>query len=607
MDYTFPEHTNLAKGADEDKLLHLSRDCVDEFNADLDSRSEWESMLESWTRLFYMKDIPLNPPWEGSSTESIPMLVEACNQFHARSYGALFPGRQVVSAVATGVKVDEGIRDRLDRVSKHMSYQLIHKDRNYKTDKDRLLLACPLQGTMFTKTYYDPYKERNCVHNVRPIDLVVPYGVGPRNIEDLPRKTEIIRMPYHRAKYLYKTGYFSEMPTACDYTKVVSPVDQFIDEVTGMAEAYDQKDYVQILEQHRFLDMDGDSIEEPYIVWIDATSHKILRITIRYDTNETGTPTNNKEPIEYYTDYPFIANPDGFYGLGYGMLLGPINTAANKLLRQVIDAGTLQNSGNMSGFIDRRLGVAGKLVNLVLGKFIKTESGMEDISKGIYQFKFPGPSNVLNDVLRSLTLRGDRLAMVTETITGQAERVMQPTTVMALIEQANIIFSAAQTRMIEAWSRELDKLYYLNGKYMNEYESFMFATTGGQSEIMQVSRADYAPDMRIVPIADPKMSTKKERLAQSDAEFQTALQCPFITQSFPHLWQVFKRRFEAIGCSDVEAILPGVEQMMLQQAMASEGIAGGASMPMEGAMGGGAAQSEQQPTPGGAQTGSQTS
>jgi len=76
--------------------------------------------------------------------------------------------------------------------------------------------------------------------------------------------------------------------------------------VDGCFDLEVELDYVQILKQHRYLDMDGDGIEEPYIVWIDATSRKILRITIRYDTDETGNPINNKEPIEYYTDYPFI-------------------------------------------------------------------------------------------------------------------------------------------------------------------------------------------------------------------------------------------------------------------------------------------------------------
>lgn len=39
------------------------------------------------------------------------------------------------------------------------------------------------------------------------------------------------------------------------------------------------------------------------------------------------------EPVNYYTKYSFIPNPDGgFYDIGFGRLLGPINESANTVL-----------------------------------------------------------------------------------------------------------------------------------------------------------------------------------------------------------------------------------------------------------------------------------
>jgi len=570
--YTTPEYVNLATDADEDKLKEIGSMCLHEHRVDLDSRSEWESMLASWIDLFFMKDAPTNPPWEGSSKECIPMLLEACNQSHARAYSALFPGNKLVTAIPSSAKVGSGIRERIDRISAHMSYQLLVEDTHYKRGMDRLLLSLPLFGSMFTKTYYDPLLERTCTDVIKPTDLVIPYTVGNTNFDEIPRKGHIITLPMHKAAYLFRQGYFVKMPNKYDFLFDDDTLSQAADTILGNSRP-NETTYCKLIEQHRFLDIDGDGLEEPYIVTLDATDGSVLRISIRYDVDEQGTPTDYKAPIEYFTDYQFIPNPVGTYGLGYGMLLGSINTSVNKLLRQIVDAGTLQNSGNMSGFVDRRLSIPGGILKLVLGMFTKVESSMDDISKGIYQFKFPGPSSVSTEVLRLLTLRGDRLAMVTETITGQAERVMQPTTVMALIEQAQILFGATQARVVEAWGHELNKRYRINGKYIRGYQQFMYSTTNADPMVMNISQADYADDMKVIPLADPKMSTKRERLALSDAEFQTGLQCPFITQNPTALFKLFARRFEAIGCTDIDEILPQMDPLMLAAMLAQAQMA----------------------------------
>lgn len=561
QEISLPESFNLAEKLDKDKLTEISTECLDNYKRDVESRSEWETMHAQWKKLYYMQDKPLNPPWEGSSSESIPMLAEACGQFHARSYGALFPGRKVLTCIPTGDNSTPDLLDRIKRVSSHMTYQLIDRDKDYVRDKDRLLLSLPLHGSVFTKTYYDMYQKRVRVNNVRASDFVVPYGTGPRNIEDLPRTTELIWLPKHRTNYLYKTGFFNSKPEPAGNTFSIKPVDEVHDNVTGMSNS-NSDDYCLLLEQHCYLDLDEDDVEEPYIVTIDYKTEKVVRLTIRYEVDEMGTPTDYKNAINYYTHYTFIDNPDGFYGLGYGILLGPINTSTNKILRQLIDAGTLANVGNLSGIIDSRINLPGGETKLNIGKFIKANSSVDDIRKGIFQPNFPGPAPVLNDVMRSLTLRGDRLAMVTETITGQAERVMQPTTVMALIEQAQTVFSAVYERVIRAWSDELDKVYRLNSIYTDEHEAFISATYGEQPEVIEVSRADYANDMRVMPLADPKQSTKRERLAISDAMMEAGLQCPFIMNEPAALYELFRRRFEDIGVQNLSALMPPIDYAM---------------------------------------------
>lgn len=559
--YLHPELQNLAKDLPEEELSEIAKVCLEDFKADKESAQEWRKMHAQWLKLYFQKDTPINPPWEGSSDESMPLLAEACNQFHARSFPAMFPSRNIIRAIPVG-KSDQHSKQRAERIGIHMSWQLMVKNRTYKRDKDRLLLSLPLHGSCFTKTWYNPIRKHNVVENIRAIDLVVPYGTGPRNLEDIDRKSQVIWMSLPRAKHLVKQDYFVIEPLPYEQDEK-NDQDRAHDDVMGFQETpYQDKRDAMLIEQHRLLDLDDDGLDEPYVVTLDIASEKVLRIAIRYDTDEAGNPTDDKQPVEYYTHWAYLENPDGFYGLGFGLLIGRLNTAVNKLTRQTIDAGTLANIGNQSGFIDKRLSIKKGEVEMQLGKFISTESSMEDISKGIYQFKFPGPGATLPNFIELLMGRSDRLAMVTEALTGQTEKVMQPTTILALIEQGLQPFNAVQERVLGAWEDELGKLYRLNRKYMDPEEYFSVLDITGELQNADVARKDYEEDFQVKPIADPKMTTERQKLARAEAEYQFAASNPLIVNSPVHYYNVSRRYLEAIGSETIEEILPKPEQAL---------------------------------------------
>jgi chaperonin GroES len=558
-EYIHPELVNLAEKLEEDELGEIASQVVEDYVTDEESRQEWLSMHADWLNLYFQKDRPKSPPWEGSSSESIPVLAEACNQFHARAFQAMFPNRNIIRAIPAG-KPDPASKDRAERVGHHMSWQLLTNDKTYKKNKDRLLLSIPLHGSCFTKTFRCPVRDRNITVNVRASDLVVPYGTGPRDLEDLERKTEVIWMPLNRGKKLKRDGFFVEEPEAWSERQTISAkndIDEAHDEAQGVQDpGYADGGYAKILEQHRLWDLDDDGIAEPYIVWVDASTEKCLRVAIRYDTDEAGEPTNDKEPVECYTHYTFLENPDGFYGLGFGHLLGQLNLALNKLLRQTIDAATLANVGNHSGFANKQLAAKKGELQFQLGKFVTTESNAEDISKGIYQFKFPGPHNTIIAMIELLMSRSDRLATVTEALTGQTEKVMQPTTILALIEQSLQVFSTVYERVLGAWEIELEKHYRLNRKFMDPEEYFSVLDVMGSVKEGHAAREDYEDDLQIQPVADPKMSTERQKLAKAEAEYNVGMSSPLIVNNPLSLWALTKRYFEAIGAENIDEILP---------------------------------------------------
>ncbi len=558
-----PEARNLALDMDDDTLSEIGNHVYETWSHDRQSRSEWEAMHAEWVSLYYQKDKPKNPPWEGSSQESLPLLAEGCTQFSARAYKAMFPGQQIIRAVPTG-QATAADKARAERVGRHMSWQLMVKDRNYKRNKDRLLLSLPLHGSFFTKTYWDPIAEKIQVRNVRATDLVVPYGTGPRDIEDIERKTEMIWIPEHRGKMLAREDYFTEAPAP--YKRGDHKQDDRIhDEAEGLTSSpQDPSPPSLVLEQHTFLDIKNNGDYDPYIVTVDAETKKVLRISIRWETTASGEDADNRRPIEFYTHYTYMENPDGFYGLGLGHLVSQPNISVNKMLRQTVDAATLQNAGNSSGFVSEQLGgIHGGQIEMQLGKFAKIPGSVEDIRNGIFQFQFPGPSQTIPALIEVIMSRSDRLATVTEAMTGQTEKVMQPTTVMALIEQGLQVFTTVYERISESWTKELEKVYRLNFKFLDEEEYFSIHDADGMLREYVSGQTDYTNDLQIRPIADPRLATEQQRLAKAEITYQLMMSNPLVQNSPQHMFANTKRMLETIGVENTEELLPNPAQMNL--------------------------------------------
>lgn len=443
--------------------------------------------------------------------------------------------------------------DRADRIAKHMNYQLTVRNRNYKPDKKAMLLAIAQHGCDFTKTYFDPMKGMNIVERVRAVDLVLPYGTGPRHMDDIERKTHVITMSVNKSAMLAKSGFFSKPCVPQDYVKPTSQIQQVEDELQGMNDyqPYGMDKPGCVLEQHRLLDLDGDGIAEPYIVWLDRTSREILRIQIRWEVDMNGEATEDKKPIEYFTKYGFLVNPDGVYDIGYGHLLAQLNIAVNKLIRQIIDAGTLANIGNMSGFVSDALGIEGGDIELDIGFFKKVPRSVQDIQKSIYQFNFPGPNPSAVQTMQFLESVSQRLGSNTDAVTGDVDKVLQPMTLANMLESSLQMPTSIMEQVSLAFEDEFAKLYRLNKKYVDGTEKFIDG-----NDIAYVTPEDYAAPTRIVPIFDPRLLTRQQKVAKSEQLWQFSMGNPILAQNQQAMTEVTKRVLRAMDTEDVDAILP---------------------------------------------------
>lgn len=500
------EATNLAQDKDEQELVKLGATVSDGFEADLRSRIDWERNLKTWTDLALQVKEDKVYPWVGASNVKYPLLSTAAMQFNARAYPSLVPATgDVVKCSIIGVDPDNTKHEQGKRVSDFMSYQLIHQMDGWEEDMDKLLIMLPIVGTVFKKTYYSPLKKHNVSELILPADLVINYWA--KNIEDAERVSQIILLNKRQLKERQGTGMYLDIDLG-------DPVSWTPDGAKESVPSDETMPY-QIIEQHTYADMDDDGYAEPYIITFDRNTRKILRIVARFDETGIQASSDGKlqkiTPINYFTKFTFIPNPDGgFYDIGFGLLLTPINEAVNTSINQLLDAGHINNL--QGGFLGKGLKLKMGETQWRPGEWKTMQSPADDLRKQIVPLPTKEPSNVLFELMGTMITAGKELASVAEIFVGKMPGQNTPaTTTMATIEQGMKVFTAVYKRVFRALQSEYKKLFKLNSLYLDvaEYQNILD---------IQVDKSDFdASTYNVCPNADPATPTQTEKLMKAQA------------------------------------------------------------------------------------------
>ena len=497
------DSTNIAKSLEEAQLLKIGRDAFAGYDLDEQSRLDWVKHVDEWTKLAKQTIEPKTYPWVGAANVKYPLLSTAAMQFAARAYPSLVPSNgKIVNAKALG-KDPRGDKSALaEAVSIYMSFQVMEEMSGWEEDMDKLLIMLPILGTMFKKTYWDSLNEVNCSHLVMPKDLVVNHWA--RNLCDAERVSEVIEMSPRKVKERQMAGLWLDIDLGrAPQPLMDKPAPSVVDETTPYT----------FIEQHTFLDLDEDGYKEPYIVTFHKESKKVVRIAARFDKSTIKQTADGKlikiDPIQYYTKFGFIPNPDGgFYDIGFGVLLGPLNESVNTLINQLLDAGHL--STLQSGFIGKGLRIRMGDNRFTPGEWKAVNATGTDLKQQIVPLPTKEPSNVLFQLMGSLITSGKELASVAEIFVGKMPGQNTPaTTTMATIEQGMKVFTAVYKRLYRSLTEEFLKIARLNYIYLNPQ-------TVVQDLGVTIDPADFDPKAhKIIPGADPTAVSQTEKLLKA--------------------------------------------------------------------------------------------
>jgi chaperonin GroES len=335
-------------------------------------------------------------------------------------------------------------------------------------------------------------------------------------------------------------------------------------------EAEDSQDddaIVEFYEQHRFLDLDGDDFPEPYVV-TTTKDGQVARIVPCFSADDVivSTATGN-QPLtdvlkaggspshivsiqrrKYFTKYAFIPAPDGsFYDIGFGWLLEDIAEPINTSVNQMLDAGTLQNAGG--GFLGSGINIRGGDFRFRIGEYKRVETvNNSPLADNIFRLEHPGPSPVLFQLLGQMIDASKDITAVQNVMVGEGTANQPATTTMALIEQGMKVMTAIFKRIHRSFGEELISLFTLNRDYLDDEETFLVNDGDDQQKVAQQDYTD--PDLDVVPVSDPSIVTDIQRLARSEAVWQSFNQNPLVNQI-----ELIRRRMEALGVDNVAPLL----------------------------------------------------
>lgn len=504
---------NVAEVLSKDKLAKIGNDVVEGYLADLKSREPWEKDLERWTKLALQIVEEKTFPWKNAANVKYPLLSTACMQFNARAYPTLVPSDgslvkcRIMGADETGEKAQ-----RAWRVSKYMSWQILEDMDNWEEDMDKLLLVLPITGTAFKKIYFDSNTQKNVSKLVFPNDLVVNYWA--KSLDTAERLTERFFLSKRKVEERKRNGLYLKDLDLGDPV-FVGDASKTVTTQTHVPTQNDETTSYQFLEQYRYIDLDEDGYAEPYIVTVEENSRKVARIVPNFTDESIFVDDKNTvisiEATQYYVKFSFVPNPDGgFYDIGFGRLLGSINSSVDTAINQLLDAGTLFNL--QSGFIGKGLKIKMGESSFAPGEWRAVNATGDDIKKQIFPLPTKEPSSVLMNLLTFLVQSGKELASVAEIFVGKMPGQNTPaTTTMASIEQGMKVFTAVYKRVYRSLTKEFRMLYTLNKTYSNPEEYVDILDEN-------INQSDFlGKENDIIPAADPQATAAQEK--QMKAQF----------------------------------------------------------------------------------------
>ena len=528
---------DLSETLEDAELVDIASDVIENFEADKDSRGDWESMFERGFDLLGLKLEPGTEPFDGACTAVHPLLIESAVKFQSKASGELFPTSGPVKTRIFGKSTPEK-ELQSNRVQNFMNYQLTEQMPEYFDEFERMLFHLPLIGSAFKKLYYDATTKRPRSEFI-PIDqfYVSYYATDLANAD---RYTHVIyRSPVEIARDI-RAGVYQEVDLPTPSSTNIMPFTEKMDTILGLSPSSDHDPQYILLEQHCYLTIEDEEEALPYIVTVEQQSRQILSIRRNYKQDDV-----NKEKVSHFVHYRFVPG-FGFYGLGLIHFLGNLTMSATAAMRSLIDAGQFANLPG--GFKAKGVRMVGDNEPIAPGEFKEVEATGVDLSKAIVPLPYKEPSSTLFQMLNFVATAGQKFADSTEQVISDAASYGPVGTTMALLEASSKFFTAIHKRLHKSQKDEFKILARIDYEYLPEEYPYDIPY-----EDRSIFRKDFDGRVDIIPVSDPNIPSNAHRMMMANMALQMAQQSP---PGMFNLEALNRTILNAANMPNVEEILP---------------------------------------------------
>tara|TARA_R100000458_G_scaffold59866_1_gene72309 strand:+ start:792 stop:3209 length:2418 start_codon:yes stop_codon:yes gene_type:complete len=550
MEDQVPFDANLAEYISEKDLSFIGHELVSAFEADKDSRSDWERTYTEGLDNLGLKIEERTEPWAGACGVYHPLLSEAVVRFQSQAITEIFPAAGPVRTSIVG-KTTEEKEQQGKRVQDYMNYLLTEEMKEYRNETENMLFSLPLAGSAFKKIYWDVNMQRPCSMFIPAEDFVVSYGAA--DLRTASRATHVMRMTLNDILKLQYAGFYREIElpqSSIGTDRIKAKYNELAGDSPNFE--YDLNSYSKdglhtVLEMHVDLDLEGFEDERngnktgialPYVVTIDQGSGEVLSIRRNYLESDPM-----KERRQHFVHYKYMPGL-GFYGFGLIHMVGGLAKSATSLLRQLVDSGTLANLPG--GLKTRGLRIKGDDTPIYPGEFRDVDIPGGSIRDNITFLPYKEPSGTLYQLLGNIVEEGRRFASITDLKVSDMNNQAPVGTTLALLERNMKVMGAIQARLHASMRQELGILSDIIKDYMPEDYEY---EVDGEAAIKGV---DFDERIDVIPVSDPNAATMAQRIMQ----YQAALQ---LAQSAPQMYdmpKLHRQMLEVLGIRDPQDIVP---------------------------------------------------
>jgi hypothetical protein len=535
---------NLADDIDAMELSRIANDLLDAIEADDRSR---QGYLEIVARGIGLLGLKLEQPKstvgdssatsEGMSSITNPLLLEAILKGWANARAELLPAEGPVKIEEAPGDESPQQDDLAEALERDMNYYFTVKASEYVPDTSHMLLwGTYFKGSGFKKVYRCPMRRRPVSESVDAKDLIV--SDTTKDLKSCGRITHQIEMrpSVMKRMKLLKAYRNADLTQPSPST---NPVEQ---KIAGIQGTQTQKDRPEdepynLYETQCELDLPQYAPGEfkdariplPYLVTIDKDSREILQI--RRDWAEDD---EECERQRMYVKYPYIPGP-GFYGTGMLNILGNSSAAMTAVDREGLDAGMFASfPGGVISKIAGRQNTSN--FRVAPGEFAPVETGNMKISDVMMPMPYKDVTPGLMAMRDKILEQSKSLAGAAEIPAGEGLQNIPVGTMLAQIEQATKVMSAAHKDMHDAQAEEIELTVELFRRNPDDF----FRGVKKRKQYDQRRRARLIAEGRLPPNARlaPVVDWTEEKFLQALDDYQLVPRSDPNTPS--HLHRVMK-------------------------------------------------------------------